>query len=97
MIIMGICLFLQSYPVILQVIPLIDSQLEKMDHATVKNLMKVYPDKVSANIQETKSACHVQDEKTNKEALLSQNELLSNAGSCLMENSDGDCGCFYSP
>ncbi|KAG1330865.1 hypothetical protein COCNU_02G008330 [Cocos nucifera] len=78
-----------------------DSQLQKMDvyvafddpldHATVNTLMKVYPDEVSAHIEEAKSiACNTQDEQSNKEGQLSQNELSSKAGSCLMKNNDGE-------
>ncbi|XP_008792943.2 uncharacterized protein LOC103709407 isoform X2 [Phoenix dactylifera] len=79
----------------------IDSQLQKMDecvefnepldHATENTLMNVYPDEVSADIEETKSiACNTQDEQTNEEGQLSQNELLSEAGLCLMKNNDGE-------
>nr|XP_019707085.1 uncharacterized protein LOC105048895 isoform X2 [Elaeis guineensis] len=78
-----------------------DSQLQNMDvyvefddpldHATGNTLMKVYPDEVSANIEEAKSiSCNTQDKQTNKEGQLYQNELSSKAGSCLMKNDDGE-------
>ncbi|EHA8587880.1 hypothetical protein COCNU_scaffold003438G000010 [Cocos nucifera] len=79
----------------------VDSQLQKMDEcveisvqlddATVSTLMKVFPDQVSASIKEPNSdPCHAQDEQTDGGRQLSQNELLSKAGSCLMENNDGE-------
>ncbi|XP_008794670.2 uncharacterized protein LOC103710634 [Phoenix dactylifera] len=81
---------------------ILDSQLQKMDgcveinalldHARVSTLMNIFPDEVSASIKEPNSdPCHAQDEQTDGGGQLSQNQLLSKAGSCLMENNDGEC------
>ncbi|XP_073098723.1 uncharacterized protein [Elaeis guineensis] len=79
----------------------VDSQLQKMDacveinvpldHPMVSALTKVFSDQVSASIKEPNSDfCDAQDEQTDRGGQLSQNELLSKAGSCLMENNDGE-------